>query len=438
MLIFILNPEDYPEPVLRETIRSISASLPEGRIVVAANPAADVMNRELEAAGEPFFLTFTAGETVRPSIAAEWRQWLQLLPEHAAGLYCETVFQNRHGRRPGQKPQRSADPLHPTLWRSSAVRGGAHPLFAAGDRMPFPGYVLQAKALELAHEWSWERVTSEAILRRAPRPPLWRRSNEEWSRIRPLLAAPERRAGAWTQGGGPAPEVSVVVCAYNAENDILWALSSVRRQSHSGWELIVVDDGSTDGTPQKILSAAAEDPRILPILCQTNRGKAFSLNLALSRARGRWLLELDADDWLDPACVWTMLEAAEQATPGTACLYGRYCEWSEISGRRLVFRGERRVMEKFDGKKLLDEAYPLAPRLYRTSILKRLEGWNTRGPYGGRLYEDFEMLLRLAEQHAIASVGVPLYHRRIRPSSVTHRHREEYALWKQWITGRNR
>ncbi|MGV9011021.1 MAG: glycosyltransferase family 2 protein [Flavobacteriales bacterium] len=83
--------------------------------------------------------------------------------------------------------------------------------------------------------------------------------------------------------------------AYNAETYIAEAVRSVLGQSHTNWELVVVDDGSTDGTA-KILSTF-EDPRIR-VLHQVNKGIGSARNLALDHVKGELLAFLDADDIL--------------------------------------------------------------------------------------------------------------------------------------------
>jgi len=88
------------------------------------------------------------------------------------------------------------------------------------------------------------------------------------------------------------PLVSVVIPAYNAAEFLADALLSVRRQDHAPLEIIVVDDGSTDTTPQLIARLGA-DVISLP---QVNRGPAAARNRGLQEARGEIIAFLDADD----------------------------------------------------------------------------------------------------------------------------------------------
>lgn len=92
--------------------------------------------------------------------------------------------------------------------------------------------------------------------------------------------------------------VSVVMPAYNAEATIASAMASVCDQTYEDWELILVDDGSTDRTAELAGSAAASDKRIR-LIRQRNQGVAAARNAAIEAATGRYLAFLDADDlWL--------------------------------------------------------------------------------------------------------------------------------------------
>ena len=91
-------------------------------------------------------------------------------------------------------------------------------------------------------------------------------------------------------------ELSIIMAAYNAESYILEAIRSIRSQSFQKYQLIVVDDGSTDGTAEIIGSQAAIDGRITAINNINNVGLASSLNIGLDFATGDLVARLDADD----------------------------------------------------------------------------------------------------------------------------------------------
>lgn len=105
------------------------------------------------------------------------------------------------------------------------------------------------------------------------------------------------------------PRISVLIPAYNAAATIGDTLESLRAQTFTNWEAIVIDDGSTDGTARAI--AALHDPRIR-VFRYPNAGQAESRNRALQWAKGELIAFLDADDWWTPDKLqdqWAALEA---------------------------------------------------------------------------------------------------------------------------------
>ena len=90
------------------------------------------------------------------------------------------------------------------------------------------------------------------------------------------------------------PRVSVIMAAYNAEKYLREAVDSILSQTLADFELIVVDDASTDGT--RAILASYSDPRIRVLHNPSNAGQSVSRNRALAAARGKYIAVLDADD----------------------------------------------------------------------------------------------------------------------------------------------
>lgn len=96
-----------------------------------------------------------------------------------------------------------------------------------------------------------------------------------------------------------APQVSVVMPAYNSAAWIRDAVASVKAQTFEDWELIVVDDASDDDTPAVLRELAAGDARIHTVSLSNNQGAGEARNAGIAKARGRYLAFLDSDDrWL--------------------------------------------------------------------------------------------------------------------------------------------
>jgi len=92
---------------------------------------------------------------------------------------------------------------------------------------------------------------------------------------------------------------SIVMCVYNRPLDVVNAVQSVVQQTYGKWELLVVDDCSTDDTPDVLRSLQAADARINVMRMQENGGPAAARNLALEHCRGQYICFLDSDDKLD-------------------------------------------------------------------------------------------------------------------------------------------
>lgn len=92
----------------------------------------------------------------------------------------------------------------------------------------------------------------------------------------------------------PKPEITVAMPAYNAAIHLREAMNSILAQSFEDFELLVVDDGSTDNT--RALALSIDDKRIRVERLPANKGRATARNMALGRARGRYLAWMDADD----------------------------------------------------------------------------------------------------------------------------------------------
>ena len=93
--------------------------------------------------------------------------------------------------------------------------------------------------------------------------------------------------------------ISIITPAHDVAPFVADAVASARAQDHPAWEMILVDDGSRDGTARAAERAAEGDPRIR-ILRQAKAGVSAARNAGIATARGRALLFLDADDWLAP------------------------------------------------------------------------------------------------------------------------------------------
>lgn len=116
-----------------------------------------------------------------------------------------------------------------------------------------------------------------------------------------------------------APRVSVVMPVYNGAAFLRPTIGSVQAQGWTDWELLAVDDGSTDGSAQILADLAAADPRIRPLSSGGNLGAGAARNLGMDQARGRFVAFLDADDQWHPDKLARQLAAMAAAGLPFSC-----------------------------------------------------------------------------------------------------------------------
>jgi glycosyltransferase involved in cell wall biosynthesis len=168
-----------------------------------------------------------------------------------------------------------------------------------------------------------------------------------------------------------APVVSVIIIFLNAEAFLAEAIESVRAQTFADWELLLVDDGSTDASSAIARAAAAADPRRVRTLQHDghqNRGMSASRNLGIAEARGEFIAFLDADD------VWLCrrLEAhlaVLRRFPEAAMVYGPtlyWFSWQRPDGAS----DELSARTDAPGEMQLSTGVPLAPGIPLLSFLE--------------------------------------------------------------------
>ncbi len=141
-----------------------------------------------------------------------------------------------------------------------------------------------------------------------------------------------------------APLVSVIVPCWNDSSYLLQAIDSVRAQSMADWECIIVDDGSTDGTPE-VAAGLVEADRRIRVARQRRRGIGAARNRGIDLARGPYIQFLDADDAILPDKLALQL-AALRGLPAPALAYCDYANVLDLE--RLLLPGPSRVPPRLD------------------------------------------------------------------------------------------
>lgn len=421
MNVLIFADERKWEADLTES--SVFSVIPEANVYTAGENSSEGIQAWIDNLPQPYFLSVFAGTSLLPEFRREMELALHsLLLQQSLGLIVFSASAT------GSAAIGVDYLLAPVLWKRGCIGEGMTRGFADRAFLPFPKLqVMDKHSQGAACGWSESTVASAGWMppkRLTARPG---KPDAERELIVPILSAAAGKPPLTWE-----PDISILLCTYNEEDYIPWAIRSVLAQTYPNWELILVDDASTDSTAA-LLTAFTSDSRIRYIRNEINQGKAHSLNRGLQAARGRWIVELDADDWLAPECLKEMITTAWGDAGETALWYSDYYEWVEMKSGKLRFKGLHRSPSSIDRHRLLEHAMPLAPRFYRKEILLQLGGWSTEDPSLGRLYEDFEIIVRLLQTSPISYVPQALYHRRLRPSSITRRHTHSYGDWKKWL-----
>lgn len=128
------------------------------------------------------------------------------------------------------------------------------------------------------------------------------------------------------------PKVSVIIAAYNAGKYISRCLRSILEQSFPDFEIILVNDGSTDDTAGIAAAFAAEDPRI-SIINQSNAGVAHARQVGLDASAGEFVIHVDSDDWAERDMLRDLVRCAEEESADMVI-----CDYYEITGNDEVYR----------------------------------------------------------------------------------------------------
>jgi len=138
----------------------------------------------------------------------------------------------------------------------------------------------------------------------------------------------------------PKPTVSIITPVHNSAAFLEACLDSVQAQTRDDWELILVDDASSDNSPALIQARADADARIRPVYLKHNQGAGAARNIAIEQARGRYIAFLDSDDLWEADKLERQIALMESS--GASFVYGAYRIRREKNGEHR----ERRITPK--------------------------------------------------------------------------------------------
>jgi glycosyltransferase involved in cell wall biosynthesis len=219
------------------------------------------------------------------------------------------------------------------------------------------------------------------------------------------------------------PTISIIIPAYNAERWISETLQSILAQSFVDYEVIVVDDGSTDNT----VSVATGFGEHVKCICRPHSGKSQSRNTGIVASRGDYVAFVDADDLWLPKKLKLQMQLLNQTSN---------LKWVYTDG--YIFQGDiKNILATFGSITKLYSGDILCPLFLHDFIpspspLIRREILFEVGLFDDTLArhepEDWDMWLRIAERYPVGLVNIPLVYYRRHPNSLTMREDHLIAL----------
>jgi glycosyltransferase involved in cell wall biosynthesis len=220
------------------------------------------------------------------------------------------------------------------------------------------------------------------------------------------------------------PAVSVILPTYNGAAYIAAAIASVQVQSYTNWELIIIDDGSTDGTDALIQPLIRADNRIQYIKNEQNLGIQKALNQGIALAKGEYIARIDDDDrWIDAAKLENQVARFESEQDlvllGTGAIL--IDDTEHQIGKYTLVESDGAIRNRILSKNCF----------VHSSVMFRAEAARTVGGYSGEVYarhvEDHELWLRLGTIGRLANIARPAVALMIRSATLTARYRVTQA-----------
>jgi glycosyltransferase involved in cell wall biosynthesis len=218
------------------------------------------------------------------------------------------------------------------------------------------------------------------------------------------------------------PLVTVICLCYNHERFLVEALESVRRQTYPNVEILVVDDASTDSSPQLLQQYARAHPEIRLLLQQQNTGNCRAFNQALAQARGEFIIDFATDDVMLPGRVAAQVQAFAALEPDYGLVFTD-AELINEASQKLGYFYKRKADGQLQPAVAVGDVYAdVLERFFicAPTLMMRRQVFDKLGGYDETLaYEDFDLLVRAARDFKFYFLDQPLTRRRLHPHQLS-------------------
>lgn len=219
-----------------------------------------------------------------------------------------------------------------------------------------------------------------------------------------------------------SPLISIITPVYNVSGYLNKCVESVRQQTYPTWELLLVDDGSSDGSDRQCDDWASRDERITA-LHNSHGGAAMARNTGLAQAKGDYLYFMDSDDWIEPDLLESLLDAMQRHDADIA-VCGAFFEYPERT-KTVSYTKDERVLHRDEALRMIISGQ--LPSYLWLLLLKREV---VREPYSDEpCFEDFATGYKwFAHARRVVMTAQPKYHYLQREGSLLHSARRDTYL----------
>ena len=222
-------------------------------------------------------------------------------------------------------------------------------------------------------------------------------------------------------------KISIIVPVYHTAKYLHRCIESVLAQTFTDWEMLLIDDGSTDDSAIICDEYAAKDERIR-VFHKENGGVSSARNLGLDHAQGEWITFIDADDWVEPEMLAKMLAKAEESDADVV-----------ICDLRFVWHEQSSVYSSIDWNddktESLNRYIASSWTCMCSSMAKRslYADHNLHSPSEITYCEDFHLMVRLCHfAKRVVHIAEPFYNYRQILSSAVHNLNPKTEADEQW------
>lgn len=210
------------------------------------------------------------------------------------------------------------------------------------------------------------------------------------------------------------PELSIIVPVYNTARYLTQCIDSITKQTFKNWELILVDDGSEDGSSELCDEWCQKDARI-KVIHKQNTGQADSRNQALKICQGAYIGFVDSDDWIDENMYEILLQEIKSTNSDIAiCTHyeeSKNDSYANVSTIKRQIINQKEIQQLIIKDKIKSYIWQM---LFKQELLQEFMPANKN-------YEDYSILPHWFHNvKQVVYTNQPLYHYRLRKSSIVH------------------